>query len=105
MLTRLDCSLKDLKFPLVTICNQNMLKRSKIMGKDGQWYLDGVAGLYNMAKLIGKMNKSFEIDHEILTNGHQFDDIVKEIKFNSSCPGRHFDYEKAYFLETRVRVV
>lgn len=64
-----------LKFPAVTICNANMLKKSKIEGTDAKVYLDQLnpfkTGLQNMT-----LNKSFHVKKAVQRYGHN--DLIRD---------------------------
>ncbi|XP_031573257.1 acid-sensing ion channel 4-like [Actinia tenebrosa] len=67
----------SLPFPAVTICNKNMMKRSRIRGTDSQRYLDALDNMRSYKKYSQMMNSSFNIEQAVLENGHQLKDMVK----------------------------
>ncbi|KXJ08750.1 Acid-sensing ion channel 4 [Exaiptasia diaphana] len=77
----------ELRFPAVTICNKNTLKKSKIQGKDGQLWLDGQNFKLkkDWPKIHSQINASFDIEKEVLANGHRVTDVIKEMKFSADC--------------------
>ena len=56
------------------------------MGHDGQRYMDGLD--YNFmkdwTKIYKEMNASFDIEKEVIKNGHSATDVITECKFNSA---------------------
>lgn len=68
---------RSLLFPAVSICNQNMLQRSKILGTDAQFYLDSIdylkAGFMNSTEFKraqSHFNASFDIEEVVKEAGH-----------------------------------
>ena len=68
---------RSLLFPAVTICNQNMLQKSKILGTDAQFYLDGLdylkAAFMNSTdfkRAQSRINASFDIEKVVKEAGH-----------------------------------
>lgn len=73
---------KALPFPSVTICNQNMMKRSKIMGTIAQDYLDQQDHVkFVFAKLKAKDVPSFDVGSTLKKVGHQITEMVKTCEF------------------------
>ncbi|XP_048582925.1 acid-sensing ion channel 1 [Nematostella vectensis] len=74
---------ESLPFPAITICNQNMLRKTAILGSAGQRYLDQLDEL--RARFIGEdMNVTSErinMDAIVQKSGHQLEKMVYECRF------------------------
>ena len=67
---------RSLLFPAVSICNQNMLRRSKILGTDAQLYLDTIDKL-KANNTSRQINSSFDIFKAAKKAGHKLTTMMK----------------------------
>lgn len=72
---------RTLLFPAVSICNQNMLLRSKINGTDAQFYLDGIDYLKymddgNNKQSLRRPSASFDIEKTVREAGHNLSTMM-----------------------------
>lgn len=75
---------RTLLFPAVSICNQNMLLRSKINGTDAQFYLDGIdylkagyMGDTTNEQALRRPDASFDIEKTVREAGHNLSTMMK----------------------------
>ena len=72
---------KKLLFPAITICNQNMMRKSKIMGTDAQTFLDQQDTL--KYELLGdslyskETDPAFNIEESVKNNSHDLSEMLK----------------------------
>ncbi|KXJ28956.1 Acid-sensing ion channel 4 [Exaiptasia diaphana] len=71
---------ETLPFPAVTICNQNMMRKSQIMGTIAQDYLDQMDPV-KIAEIGVKSVPSFDVEKTIQRAGHQIDRMMQECSF------------------------
>ncbi|XP_067032789.1 acid-sensing ion channel 1-like [Acropora muricata] len=71
---------KNLLFPAITICNQNMMRKSKIMGTDAQTFLDQQDTLkYHLLgdSLFSKeTDPAFNIEESVKNNSHDLSEML-----------------------------
>ena len=67
---------RKLLFPAVSICNQNMLLKSKIRGMDAQFYLDGIDDL-KTEYMRDRPGASFDIERTVREAGHNLSTMMK----------------------------
>ena len=75
---------KSFLFPAVTICNQNMLLKSKILGTDAQKYLDDIDNLKYVSRHI---NSSFNILEAAKEAGHNLTVMMKRCSWRGQRCG------------------
>ena len=75
---------KSFLFPAVTICNQNMLLKSKILGTDAQEYLDDIDNLKYVSRHI---NSSFNILEVAKEAGHNLTVMMKRCSWRGQRCG------------------
>ena len=69
---------KSLLFPAVSICNQNMIRKSKILGSDAQVYLDSLDYFkVEYSKKQRQTNASFDIEQAVREAGHNLTTMMK----------------------------
>jgi hypothetical protein len=92
-----------LKFPAFTFCNVNMMKKSKILGTDSQYFLDQLDSLTSTMQVKQeeqRMNDSFDIEKAVRENGHTAKDMIQGCVWNSQdCDYRNF----STFFSHKVR--
>lgn len=68
-------------YPAITICNQNMMRKSKIMGTDAQTFLDQQD--YIKAKVSGQnflekeIDPNFNVEESVRKNSHNLSEMLK----------------------------
>lgn len=69
----------QLKFPAITICNINMMKKSKVAGTTAQLYLDLLdpKEALNAKNKLETYNVSFDIREAVLKYGHDAKDLIE----------------------------
>ncbi|KXJ29041.1 Acid-sensing ion channel 4 [Exaiptasia diaphana] len=73
---------KSLPFPAVTICNQNMMRKSQIMGTIAQDYLDQMDLLkLSVGGVKQKEVPSFDVQKTLEKAGHQLVQMVTNCEF------------------------
>ena len=92
-----------LLFPAITICNQNMMRRSKILGTDAQTFLDQQdhlkfhvlgEGLYSK-----DVDPSFNIEESVKNNSHVLSEMLKTCMWQSqSCSAANFSSVLSYMV-------
>lgn len=82
-------------FPAITICNQNMMRKSKIMGTDAQTYLDQQDHV--KAKVSGKnflekeISPDFNVEESVRKNSHNLSEMMKECSWQKQpCTTANF---------------
>ncbi|KXJ28995.1 Acid-sensing ion channel 4 [Exaiptasia diaphana] len=73
---------ETLPFPAVTICNQNMMRKSQIMGTIAQDYLDQMDTI--KIRNTGEIQKdvpSFDVEKFVKKAGHQIEKMINGCKF------------------------
>jgi len=82
----------NLKFPAVTICNINMMKKSKIVGKDAQAYLDSTNPNIPYFKKAKYVKDTFDLEQELLENGHHLENMLVKCRWGISelCSHKNF---------------
>lgn len=85
---------KLVPFPAVTICNQNMLRREKIIGTEAQTFMDNLAILYlAKGKLRNHTNETFNLNLGKIVKeaGHNISDMLLDCSFQQeSCSSKEF---------------
>ena len=96
---------EKLLFPAITFCNQNMMRRSKILGTDAQTFLDQQDHL--KLNVLGKSlleketDPSFKIDESVKNNSHVLSEMLKScVWMNQPCTSANF----TSFLSFLVRL-
>ena len=82
-----------LPFPAVSICNQNMMRKSKILGKNGQRYLDHLRSAWNESTEDEQSapEAPFDVEKEIRAAGHQLSEMLIGCMFNMKpCSAEDF---------------
>lgn len=93
---------RRLQFPAISICNQNMLRRSKIFGTDAQLYLDDIDFLKPAPSR--KSNASFDIEKSVREAGHNLTTMMKLCRWRGQkCGAENFTtfvsfYVSVYFM-------
>lgn len=95
-----------LLYPAITICNQNMMRKSRIMGTDAQTFLDQQD--YVKFKFSGKdllekeISPSFNVEESVRSNSHNLSDMMKSCTWQKSpCTTANF----STFLSFMVSVL
>ena len=82
---------RHLPFPAVSICNQNMMRRSKILGTNGQRYLDLAISERRTEEDRATPEAPFDIEEEIRAAGHQLSDMLIQCSFETKpCSAKDF---------------
>ena len=91
---------ESLPFPAVSICNNNMMRRSRINGTDAQWYLDNFDPSKNRSHHM--WNSSFDVEGAVRLYGHNMSDMLYDCSWEKTtkCTARDF----VTFLDFRVRM-
>lgn len=77
---------EKLLYPAITICNQNMMRKSKIMGTDAQTFLDQQD--FFKLKVLGKKileketSPDFDPGESVIKNGHNLSEMIKHCQWN-----------------------
>ena len=88
-------------FPAVTICNQNMLLKSKILGTDAQKYLDDIDNLKYVSRHI---NSSFNILEVSKEAGHNLTVMMKRCSWRGQrCGPENFTSYATLLVSASVR--
>ena len=91
-------ALPSITFPAVSICNQNMMKKSKIKGTEAQTYLDHLTWFKN---LTANMSAEFNIEKAVLDNGHNISDMLLFCKWGSQkCGPKNFRVFYSFWVST-----
>lgn len=82
-------------YPAITICNQNMMRRSKIMGTDAQTFLDQqdhVKFKYSGENLLDKeTSPDFNIEESVIKNSHNLTEMLKTCEWQKvPCSAANF---------------
>ena len=69
---------KTILFPAVTICNENMMRKDKIMGTKAQQFLDDIESLMFNESLRNDANNTFNLDlaKVVREAGHNITDML-----------------------------
>ena len=78
-----------LLFPAVSICNQNIMKRSKIEGTDAQGYLDQLDYWKHKAGIVANVSGEFDIEKAVNESGHKLEDMMKMCTWKGGLCGPH----------------
>ncbi|XP_048582225.1 acid-sensing ion channel 3 isoform X2 [Nematostella vectensis] len=82
---------EEVTFPAITICNQNMMRKSLVMGTDAQKYLDGQDIMKIKLGAAQFSNESFEVDKMVREKGHLFESMLFECSFaGATCTPENF---------------
>ncbi|XP_078361330.1 acid-sensing ion channel 3-like [Oculina patagonica] len=86
---------QEMLFPAITICNQNMMRKSKIMGTDAQTFLDQQDDV--KAKVSGKtslekeISPNFNVEESVRKNSHNLSEMMKECSWQKEpCTTANF---------------
>lgn len=97
---------KRLLFPAVSICNQNMLLKSKIQGTDAQLYLDGI-DYFKTANMRGVstqqaprgVSASFDIEKAVREAGHNLTAMLKFCRWRGEkCGAENFTTFVSFYV-------
>lgn len=89
----------SLVFPAVTICNQNMMRKSKIKGKDAQIYLDRMDYLKANFLSLANVSSSFDVEKAVLESGHNISDMIKMCYWQGrSCGPQNFTTSLSFMV-------
>lgn len=93
---------ENLTFPAVSICNYNMMRKSKIVGTDAQRYLDFQDPLKSSVTNTSddNWNSSFNIEREVRAKGHQLSEMLLYCTWLGRKCDAHADFVP--FLDFRV---
>ena len=100
---------KRLLFPAVSICNQNMLLKSKIQDTDAQLYLDGIdylvpgnAGAADTQQAPGGVSGSFDIEKAVREAGHNLTAMLKFCSWRGErCGAENFTTFVSFYVSKR----
>lgn len=80
-----------IKFPAVSICNMNMMKKSKINGTDSQVFLDKLDRFRRQDLNQGFSSLFFDIQEAIYQNGHKLKDMIVQCSWGfENCTEKNF---------------
>ena len=86
---------EKLLYPAITLCNQNMMRKSRIIGTDAQTFLDQQDHLKH--KVLGKhlmekeIDPSFNIEESVRNNSHVLSEMLKSCTFQGQpCSTANF---------------
>ena len=95
----------EVPFPAVSICNQNMMRKSVIMGTDAQIFLDQQDPI--KIQLMGRklleenITASFDVEQSVRINGHNISEMLKMCSWkNAHCMAENF----TTFLSFKVSI-
>ena len=97
---------KRLLFPAVSICNQNMLLKSKIQGTDAQLYLDGIdylvpsySGGADTQQAPSGVGASFDIEKAVREAGHNLTAMLKFCSWRGEkCSAENFTTFESFYV-------
>ena len=93
----------NLIFPAVSICNQNMLQRSKILGTDAQLYLDTIDKL-KANNVSRQINSSFDIFKAAKEAGHNLTTMMKLCYWRGQkCGPENFTSFISFYVSVSVK--
>ena len=80
---------KTILFPAVTICNQNMLRKDKIIGTEAQKFMDDIESLLFNDNLSNNANKTFHLDLDKVVRqaGHNIADMLLICSYQGNVCG------------------
>ena len=82
---------ENLTFPAVSICNQNMMRKSKIIGTDAQHYVDGLDPGMRSNLSDKQWNASFDVEQATRASGHNLSEMLKDCRFQEMpCTAEEF---------------
>ncbi|XP_048582389.1 acid-sensing ion channel 2 isoform X2 [Nematostella vectensis] len=87
-------------YPAVTICNQNMMRKSKITGTAAQRYLDQLDHIKASLSRVNRTNERFETEEMVRLYGHNITDMLWECNFMNK-PCSHKDFAMRYTSYSR----
>ena len=76
---------KKVPFPAISICNQNMLRKSEIMGTEAQLYLDNIDP-YKKSK--GTISQSFDLEKTVKEKGLGVSAMLQDCEFSGQPCGQ-----------------
>ena len=80
-------------FPAVTVCNLNMLRKDKIIGTEGQVFMDNLAKVRSKEKWINDSNETFNVDLDKIVReaGHDISEMLLDCSFQQKpCSSNEF---------------
>ncbi|EDO39877.1 predicted protein [Nematostella vectensis] len=87
-------------YPAVTICNQNMMRKSRITGTAAQRYLDQLDHIKASLSRVNRTNERFETEEMVRLYGHNITDMLWECNFMNK-PCSHKDFAMRYTSYSR----
>lgn len=86
---------EKLLYPAITICNQNMMRKSKILGTDAQTFLDQQdhVKLHILGNKIleEKTSPDFDPAESVMKHGHNLSEMMKDCEWkNQPCTSANF---------------
>ena len=80
---------KTVLFPAVTICNQNMLRKDKIIGTEAQTFLDNIESLLFNETIRNDENETFTLDLDQVTRkaGHNITELLQACTWQGKLCG------------------
>ena len=92
-----------LLYPAITLCNQNMMRKSKILGTDAQTFLDQQD--HWKYEVLGKglidkeIDPSFNIEESVKNNSHVLSEMLKSCTWQSQpCSPANFTSSLSYMV-------
>ena len=94
---------KKLLYPAITICNQNMMRKSRILGTDAQTFLDQQDHLkiqFQGESLYHQdTDPSFNIEESVKNNSHDLSEMLKMCEWgNHPCSPTNFTPVLSYMV-------
>ena len=90
-------------YPAITICNQNMMRKSKIMGTDAQTFLDQQDQykykVFGKNFLDKKISPSFNIEESVIKNSHNLSEMLKTCNWQKEpCTTANFSSHLSFMV-------
>lgn len=97
---------EKLLYPAITICNQNMMRKSKILGTDAQTFLDQQdhvkLHILGNKLLEEKTSPDFDPGEIVMKHGHNLSEMMKDCEWkNQPCTPANF----SSFISFMVRFI
>jgi hypothetical protein len=91
------------KFPAVSFCNKNMMRKSKINGTDSQVFLDHLDFIRRKWNQSFS-NSSFDAEKAVLQNGHLLKDILVQCQWGAGqpCTPENFTLFYSFYVSKNV---
>ena len=99
---------KEVRFPAVTICNQNMLRRNSINGTEAQFYLDGLdtLKLRRPSTLNFAHTASFDIEKVVRKAGHNLSEMIKTCSWKTQkCGPENFTVSLSFYVSVILKIL